>query len=204
MTLTPDMLQPSWYAPGVLGVPLQAWMWSRSMLAIRELEKKLPPESAVVHTLGATSIPAARTHMADTMMADRKYQWLCFCDSDAVPEPNALLRLLERMTKTGPAIIGAAYFHRTEPYNLVVEKLPGAEDPAKGQEELYEASAIGTHFAVIDRRIFEDISTSFLYHPEQKGIGEDWEFCHRARAAGYKVYLDCSFTVGHMAVMNVK
>jgi hypothetical protein len=72
-----------------------------------------------------------------------------------------------------------------------------------------EVDATGTGCLLIETRVFLDLQKpyfQFTPNPDKEiggVIGEDIWFCHKAREAGYKIFVDTSVPVGHLSVLNV-
>ena len=129
---------------------------------------------------------------------------LCL-DGDVVFPVTAL----ERLLKHDLAIVSGLYFKRTWPYSplLMDDCLDGTcsfreEIPAG----LTEVDCTGGGFLLVKREVFDEIGKRL--GPDEKwwdrtvypgGIkpGEDIAFCRRARAAGFRVMVDCDLRIGH-------
>lgn len=64
-------------------------------------------------------------------------------------------------------------------------------------DALVEVKATGAAFMLVKRRVFDAIEPPWFEGTED-GFGEDFAFCRKARAAGFKVYVDRSVIVTHM------
>lgn len=93
-------------------------------------------------------------------------------------------------------IVGANYSRRTHPLYTTAYKADksGQLLTRPGDKGLVEVSHVGTGCLLIDMRVFELIDLpyfAFEYDPEGRMCqGEDVYFCHKAAAAGIKVYVD--------------
>lgn len=130
-----------------------------------------------------------------------------FLDDDMRFPKDVLLRLLER----GKEIVGANYSGRwCPPRPLAVKKIT---DEVNGDSELLytyehshgceEVETMGLGVTLIARHVFDTVVFPWfecVYNKELlRHEGEDTTFFSRARAAGYKVYVDhdLSKLVGH-------
>lgn len=129
------------------------------------------------------------------------YTHLLFIDSDMVFEPDTL----ERMLKHDKDILGLAANKRKLPLETVVKPLDG--DITKPiPQGLFEAESCGTGIMLIKTDVFkylQDIAFpwfEFSYDDKGERVGEDVEFCRKARGAGYEIWVDSSIPVGHLGV----
>lgn len=72
----------------------------------------------------------------------------------------------------------------------------GAVLPAK-REDLIECDGVGGGCLLIHRRVFEAIEKPWFKCNPGTFIGEDFYFCRKAQAAGFKIYLDPGIICGH-------
>lgn len=130
---------------------------------------------------------------------------LLFIDSDMTFPPDLLLQLLARRVD----IVGIIAPTRREPVipigkykggGLVVGGLP------KGNG-LIEMDAVGAGVLLIDMGVIDAMTPPWFadyYQPEEDGggkwIGEDYNFCTKARLLDFKVYADLRMSkqVGHI------
>lgn len=70
--------------------------------------------------------------------------------------------------------------------------------------ELVEVDATGAACMCIDMKVFLDVKYPWFESIEktekQKPVGEDINLCHKARQAGYKIFMDTSIQVGHLGL----
>jgi len=143
-------------------------------------------------------------------------QWLWFCDTDMVFEPDLLHRLVARAIQTDTKILGGLCVIQTAE-GLIPTLF--SDDPETVTQVLLdwpddvvaEVGATGTGCLLIHREVFEtmrenaDGSNNCWFGEEirygESGsewwIGEDITFCLRAREHGYTVHVDCTTHVGH-------
>jgi hypothetical protein len=123
---------------------------------------------------------------------------LLFLDSDMVfPRWT-----LERLMGHGKDIVGATYPKRVAPYAALGAVLEGGRVEDDGA--LVEMRHLPTGCLLIAMPVFEALSGlpfRFSIQPDTGAIlGEDYDFCDRARAAGFAVWCDSalSFEIGHI------
>lgn len=121
------------------------------------------------------------------------YDYLMMIDSDMKFNPDTL----ERMIAHDKDILGLACNHRQLPLESVVKPL--IEGQTTLPTELFEAESVGTGVILIKTEVFNKIDApwfEFTYDGER--IGEDVNFCRKARAAGYKIWVDPTIPVKHL------
>ena len=124
--------------------------------------------------------------------------YLLFLDSDMVFPRETLVRLLGHRRD----IVGATYVKRTPPHDLLGANLYLDRPPHPSG--LIEMRHLPTGCLMIKMSVFDALTKPyfrFLYD-EASGeiIGEDYNFCDRARAAGFEIWCDpsLSFEIGHI------
>lgn len=130
--------------------------------------------------------------------------WLFFLDDDQTFEPDVLLQLLDRNVD----IIQALTPRRTEPFAPIAFKEINGRYVDTPPDEIAESgisevAAVGCGCMLIRRHVFEKVEGPWF---ETNGYGEtdDLYFCRKARAAGFKVWLDSDNRCGHMVVGEVR
>ncbi len=124
--------------------------------------------------------------------------FLLFLDSDMVFPPTALLRLLIHQKD----IVGATYVKRVPPFDLLGTRL--VEQPEDRPGNLVEMQRIPTGCLLIRMKVFEALVRPYFrfLSDDISGvvIGEDYVFCDRARAAGFRIWCDSALSeeLGHI------
>jgi len=186
------------FPPGIIGIPALDWMWVESAEALVKLTHAVPPRSALRFARGPSSIAAKRNSLVQMLLADSEFKWLLFLDSDMVPHPAAVVRLLSHDVD----IVGATYLARNPPHGVCAQLLDGEPAPSKGFDGIAPVKWIGTGCLLVRRQVFECIPFPWFEHPAP-GAGEDMVFCQNAQTFDYTVYADCGFHVGHMTTVQV-
>lgn len=190
------------------------------------METRFPPGVEVVwkQQTHALAVDRARNNIVlsfrqQEVPTDR----LWMVDDDMLWHPDSLLRLYERDLDIVAALtwtcnvppmptiwtqekeeVGQFYYlaqvretikwlaehpHKISSNDPVV--LPRMED------DLVEVQATGAAFILIKRRVLETLEPPWFEGKDARGFGEDFAFCRKARAAGFKVYVDRSVIVTH-------
>jgi len=126
--------------------------------------------------------------------------FLLMLDSDQVPTVNPLdyiERDLDVLAFPSPTYRGGD--------KLPIRWFPEAEDPARGIEQVNEAT---TGCMLIARRVLEHpaMRAPFLDEYDADGIfasGEDLTFCRRARAAGFGVWCAMNAPLAHFKTVEL-
>lgn len=124
-----------------------------------------------------------------------------FLDSDVIPPPNALVRLLSHDL---PIVSGLYWSKYGFPF-VMREGKDGLFEPMKRVEfgKLIEVDAIPMGCALIKREVFERMGWPWFkmeVGKEPLGVSEDYWFCKRARELGYKIYVDTGVLCGHVTL----
>jgi len=103
-----------------------------------------------------------------------------FLDSDMVFPMD----ILERLLASGKEIIGCDYPKTTPPHGRT----------SRGRQRDGTVEDIGTGCLLVDLRVFRMIGTPYFKVEWDAGRGEfqgeDYNFCLRARLAGFQIYMD--------------
>lgn len=120
-----------------------------------------------------------------------------FVDSDMMLEAGCIEKLLAH----DKDIVSMTAFKRQAPYtpcffNRVDENgyVPFYDYP---ENQLIEVKASGLACTLIKIEVFNKLGANCFY-PEHGIYGEDLAFCQRAKAAGYKIYVDTNLICGHL------
>lgn len=94
---------------------------------------------------------------------------------------------------------GVAAWVRQHP-ELIQRNAPALLDPAP-HDALLEVDVAGSHVMAIRYDVLETLEPPWFERKErgEAAAGEDFYFCHKARAAGFPVHVDRSVIAGHLA-----
>jgi len=149
-----------------------------------------------------------RSTLAYFALKDPKVSHLYFVDSDVVPPPNTLQRLMEHdvpiVAGIYPMLTGRLVwsFKTADDWECVREPLP------KG---LIKATCVGGSTLLVKREVFEKMERPFfqiIYKPvDENGkcydYGEDEDFSRKAIALGYEIMVDPSVICDHYNYKNL-
>lgn len=183
---------------GIVSVPTVPWIYAAASKALLALSHSLPPNSALDLVVeGSSSIAVARNFIVYRFLKDPTTQWLCMIDSDMVPPPHTVLQLLA----ANKDIVAAKFFQRSAPYFPAVQLFEPTEEHHKCGA-LLEVERVGFGCVLVRRAVFEAMEPPW-FRDTVPGMGEDFDWCDRARALGYKIYVDQTLDVGHLTVFPI-
>jgi glycosyltransferase involved in cell wall biosynthesis len=145
-----------------------------------------------------SSIVAKARNNGVAMAQDAGIEYLLFIDSDMTFPRNALLRLLLQRRE----VIGATYAKRVPPFQAL--GAPLMPQPADAPADLVEMNRLPTGFLLIHMPLFQRLDKPyFRFGIDTEGediIGEDYDFCDRARAAGARIWCEVALSkeIGHI------
>lgn len=140
------------------------------------------------------------------------YEWLFSLDSDVIPPPDAITRLLSRQQP----IISGLYCRRSPPHAVPVMIKDGQWVVNYPRGSIVEVDLVGAGCFLVHRSVFEKFATKpgrpgkpwfdwkvdlrgYPGIPSQECLSEDFSFCQRARTEfGYKVLVDTSVECKHV------
>lgn len=156
------------------------------------------PKGTRLASVSGTYIQASRNYLVEQLL-ESDGQWLAMIDDDHTFDRSILINLLDRHVP----VVGAAAVSRKPPYYVCAYQ-PGV-DHAMGIRDFdgifQQVDAVGTGFIVIRREVFEALEPPWFevgFDANGRNVSEDVTFCHRAREAGFSVYLDGTQTLGHL------
>lgn len=155
-----------------------------------------PIETSIVNA--KSSIVAEARNRCVDLAREHGAAFLLFLDSDMVFPRTALQQLLAHQKQ----IVGATYPKRVAPHSVLGAALANGRVEHEGA--LIEMRHMPTGCLLIDMTVFDALDAPnfrFLVEAETGAIvGEDYDFCDRARAAGFSVWCDSrlSFEIGHI------
>lgn len=142
---------------------------------------------------------------------NNKSEYLLMVDDDMTFPPDTLDKLISNKKdicgvayhsrgskdkiKLVPSIMSIAEVDKGKYINLETETDPKYKD-------VFECYATGTGIMLIRCEILYKIKRpwfEFTYHENGKcKEGEDWNFCFKAKDAGYKIFTDPTIKIGHL------
>jgi hypothetical protein len=158
-----------------------------------------PPQTALVVARCAV-ISENRNGIAERALASGA-EWILYLDDDQVLAPDTLMRLL----KHDKDIVSALYVAREAPF---VPHVYDEEDErgfclpqllAQGSSGLRQVLATGAGCMLVKAKVLRAMERPWwrLGQITSDGWGDDLNFCHRAREAGFEVWCDLDTAVGH-------
>lgn len=135
------------------------------------------------------------------------HEYLFFLDDDVIPPPDAILRLMNQ----NKDIISGLYYRRQNPvYPVMMREVAGQgatwiTDAKMG--DVIEADLIGSGCMLIKRKVLEIMQPPWFVWkcdpfrfpdiPQFERCSEDYDFCRKARALGFKLFVDTSVQCTH-------
>lgn len=129
----------------------------------------------------------------------RDYDYLFAVDHDMVFPKDTLKKLLSYDLD----IVSGVYRQRFEEQILEVYDLNYMNLPAQYLDgKLYEVGGVGFGCVLVKKHVFEAVGyPQFVYHQalnHKETVSEDVDFCRKARAKGFKVWVDTSILCDHI------
>jgi hypothetical protein len=130
---------------------------------------------------------------------------LIMMDVDQVYDPKTITKLLAHRLP----IVGTKVNRRYPPFDPIIMKIVGeGYEPMEFEPgSLVECDATGTGCICFDMKIFKELPRPwfrFQTNPiNGMTIGEDIGLCQDLKAAGYKIMVDTSIEIGHLATIIV-
>lgn len=195
--------------PGIVAVPSLSWMWSQAVAAQYLAVGCAPPGSQLMFEPNEyASLALKRNVMVQAFLdGPPEFRWFCFLDSDMVPPPDTIARLL---AWNQPIVSGLCYM-RLPPYSAccgleggTAEITRQVTEPDPGSPALRQVDQIGAACLLVRREVLEQVAAPWFDHVTGwQGVGSDVYFCRKARAAGFPIYCDTSLVIPHLSVVGV-
>ena len=179
MTLLPKQL--------IIGMPSGENVQALTISCLENLHQRHGnPFSA--HLIG-TYVERNQNLIVQTGLSFPTITHFMFIDSDMLFPPTIVEELLARNRD----IVGCAYRSRQPPHEFMVYDLNN-ERPTKRDTGCKLVNAIPSGMMLVRRRVFETIPYPWFFNsygtcPEEF-VGNDVNFCHKAREAGFKIACD--------------
>lgn len=128
---------------------------------------------------------------------DNNFSHIFFVDADTTFNND----VIHRMMACNKDIVALAYNHRRLPLESVVRPLDGdIHKPIP--TTLFECESAGTGSMLIRTEVFKKLQKPYFDFTYENGerIGEDINFCRKARKAGYSVWIDPTIPVRHLGL----
>jgi hypothetical protein len=155
---------------------------------------------------GGGPIDAVRNDLVDqALAAECTHVW--FCDTDQIYPQDTLVRLMSHDLP----VVAAKVHRRYPPYDPILKRgeidnfvtVPDSEWKRGG---LVEVDATGMGSVLIKAEVFENTDRPWfrwLLYDRPEPVGEDIYFWDLVKKAGYKIHVDCSIHVGHLATLSI-
>jgi hypothetical protein len=160
---------------------------------------KKPPGTGLVPVHGAS--PAENRNIIAEQAMRLGAPWILYLDDDQVIAPDTLLQLI----RADKDVVSGLYVSREAPfiphvYDRVDER--GACFPRLLERHdggLHQVLATGAGCLLVKTKVFTKLEKPWwrigqIYADKW---GDDLDFCHRVRAAGFEIWADLSTLVGH-------
>lgn len=190
--------------------------------------KDLPFEFEVDVVLGYRPHDYARNKAIQSVFDNERIAKVWFIDSDVVPNPRcAKLLTVHADIAVGPYCVTKREKGVIQPqsslYRVEDDVWRALDTTEEGQ---LEVDAAGMGMMVIDRKVITDLRmrinndhSAYIgkkpniervlfrhrYNPDGSlALGEDMDFCRRARRLGYRIVADTSVRVGHLKEIDLE
>jgi hypothetical protein len=150
-----------------------------------------------------------RNKIVQKFLSLKKYDYLLMIDDDVTP-PGNIVDLADFQVDVISPIMFTMQKREVAP--LAVKRTKDGKYSTmnlKGNEGLLEVDATGSGCMFIKREVLEhpDLKNPFQNHYDADGIkttGLDFNFCTRAKKAGFRVYVHTDYVAGHFAEVDLK
>jgi hypothetical protein len=192
-------------ATGVIGI--STGEQARYALFYDDLTQVKRPEGTVVIHSTAPLVNECRNKIAEEALT-LGAEWVWYVDDDHAFHSDTLMRLIARDVD----IVSGLYISRTSPFKpifyeeeqdewLVMKKGLGSQDVG-----LKPVLAVGAGCLLVRTRVLKEMEPPYFRftQSERAGIiGEDINFCRRARDLGFSIYCDLDAPVGHKTTITL-
>lgn len=199
----------------LLAVPCYGGMLStgtfHSLVGIAQLSAAQGIELDMLTAANESAITRGRSNIAATFLRTER-QTLAMLDADIRIAPEDFMRLLS----LNKPIRGAAVSLKTVDHSESLSAWKGGRQVKRADmpAEPFEVDLLGGAVMLVEREVIEALSAdpALKYEDPINGAGahifaetivdgallsEDYAFCHRAREAGFSVWVDPAVVVGH-------
>lgn len=150
---------------------------------------------------GGTLVYMARDDIAADAV-NRKFDWVLWLDADMVFDDD----LFDRLLATGKQLVTGVYHARRPPYgSCIFYKVNPVDRVTTYPKEIFRIDGCGFGCMLTDvnvlAAVYRNFGNCFLPSPE---LGEDLEFCKRARKLGYKIWCEPNIQCGHIGQLVIR
>jgi hypothetical protein len=175
--------------------PIWVQCWTHLVMSAIDGDKVLPISYDLPHHFAAAAL-------AHDFIERTACDWLLLVDDDMDFPRDALERMRCNQANAGFDVISALYCTRHGDHGAI----PRPSEISVGGTVGVEHCGFG--FTLISRRCIQDVQRStpvgeLLFRWPAHIVGEDVDFCRRARALGMRIGVDTTVPVGHRAIVTV-
>ena len=165
-----------------------------------------PPNTVVSHAVGLY-VSKNRNQLSEHAL-ELGADWIWYVDDDHCFHPDTLTRLLSHDVD----IVSGLYVRRTSPFLPVIYD----KETDDGDVEKYHFSpqdtdlkpivAAGAGCLLVKTKVLKALGSPywrFSQRPDGEMVGEDIDFCLRAKAKGFSVYCDMNAPIGHLTTVAI-
>jgi hypothetical protein len=142
---------------------------------------------------------------------DKPFTHFMWLDSDHIFERDLICQLARHFARPEIDIISALYFGRCKPHLPVVYVQDTNENPythyplVDVPNCLCEVDSVGFGAVMIKREVFDTMEDPWFHMTGRGGehVGEDMSFCVHAKQAGFRIFLDGQYKLGHFAEKEI-
>ena len=165
-----------------------------------------PPDTVVSHSVGLY-VNENRNQLSEHAL-ELGAEWIWYVDDDHCFHHDTLTRLLAHDVD----IVSGLYCRRVAPFHPVIymEEAPDGDVVKYALQNqhsgLQQVVATGAGCLLVKTKVLEALGAPywrFSQRPDGTMVGEDIDFCVRARAAGFTVWCDMDAPIGHLTTVAV-
>ncbi len=192
--------------PVCWGIPFDEVVFSRWVKHLMASMRPMPWDDTIF--TGNTYLPEGRNKVHDMYLDRSKSEFLFMLDSDVIPPPDIVEKLLGHMQRRKDIrMVGGFYRKKEDPYLPVVYHEDGADDRGVMQyrqygnnevgEKLEKVDAAGAGIWMMHRTVAEAVGESPY---DMNEGGEDLLLCRKVREAGFDLWIDWRLACAHAGV----
>ena len=170
-------------------------------------------ELSVDWIFGRQPVEHARNSAVETFLERSGFEWLLMVDNDMVPD-QGITDILDEAP--APCVITPLSYRWASGSDLFSLTCGGYDEENRAislreniKDGLNEVQWAGTGFLFIHREILLALHPPYFKNEQDSKTrkivkGEDHDFCFRAIRAGFKIYADSRFSVGHSRTLDMR